>query len=359
MAELGCSLTMARGPRWPNRVGLAPMTTRQSHSDGTLSDDELTWLVRRARGGFGLVMTCAAHVSRSGQGWPGELGIFSDDHLPGLTRLASALDSEGAVTAVQLHHGGWRADPALVTDRISPWDDPESGARAVRFDEIDLLVAEFVAAARRAEAAGFHGVEVHGGHGYLIAQFLDGEKNRRTDGYGGTLDGRARFLFEVLSGIRSAVGTGFQVGLRLSPERYGMMLPEAKYLAERVLASDLIDYLDMSLWDVFKTPVETEGDGRTLLDHFAELERGTARLGVAGKVLSARDAQRCLDGGADFVTIGTAAILHHDFAQRAIADVDFESGPLPAPVDWFRRESVSDPFIAYLREIKGSSMFER
>jgi 2,4-dienoyl-CoA reductase-like NADH-dependent reductase (Old Yellow Enzyme family) len=104
-------LTLVRGPAWSNRIALAPMTNRQSHPDGTLSQHELVWLERRALGGFGLVMTCASHVAASGQGWTGQLGIFSDDHLPGLTRLADALRLAGSRSSVQLHHGGRRESP--------------------------------------------------------------------------------------------------------------------------------------------------------------------------------------------------------------------------------------------------------
>ena len=91
MTDLFQPLSLVRGPQWKNRFMLAPLTNLQSHVDGTLSDDEFNWLTYRATGGFGLVMTCAAHVQRVGQGFPGQLGVFSDDHLPGLTRLAAKI----------------------------------------------------------------------------------------------------------------------------------------------------------------------------------------------------------------------------------------------------------------------------
>ena len=88
MNSLFDTVSFAHGPSMPNRFMLAPLTNMQSHPDGTLSDDEKNWLVKRAEGGFGLVMTCAAHVQKRGQGFPGQLGTFSDDHGPGLTGLA-------------------------------------------------------------------------------------------------------------------------------------------------------------------------------------------------------------------------------------------------------------------------------
>ena len=344
-------MTLTRGPQWRNRFALAPMTNRQSATDGTLAEDELDWLVRRAHGGFGLVMTCAAHVSRNGQGWPGELGIFDDVQLPGLTRLADALRAEGAVSCVQLHHGGMRADSTLVEHRVAPWSDPARGVHALTTAEIADLVGDFVAAAVRAESAGFDGVQIHAAHGYLIAQFLDAVRNTRQDGYGGSAEGRSRFLREIVHGVRRHTGADFQVGLRLSPERWGIDLREARELSEQMMVSGFIDYLDVSLWDVAKYPEDVLSDPRSLLDQFTGLPRGDTRLGVAGKILSAADAVRCLDGGADFVSIGTGAILHHDFANRALTDPGFAATAPPVSTEYLLNESVSRTFIDYLTEI--------
>src|ERR1043165_9816244 len=105
MSVLFSPLEFRTGLSAPNRVVLAPMTNKQSHADGSLGDDELRWLCSRADGGFGLVMTCAAHVSKDGQGWPGELGIFDDSLLPGLTTLATALRERGAGSMGPSFHG--------------------------------------------------------------------------------------------------------------------------------------------------------------------------------------------------------------------------------------------------------------
>ena len=102
------------GTQVRNRTVLAAMTNKQSHADGSLGDDELEWLAARARGGFGIVTTCAAHVSPDGQGWDGELGVFDDALLPGLSRLAGALRADGALSLVQIFHGGVRAPSRLT-----------------------------------------------------------------------------------------------------------------------------------------------------------------------------------------------------------------------------------------------------
>ena len=109
MNDLYSSLSFKRGPAMKNRFMLAPLTNWQSHEDGILSDEEFHWLTKRAQGGFGLTMTCAAHVQEIGKGFPGQLGAFGDQHIKGLSRLAEAIRSEGSLANAQLHHAGMRA----------------------------------------------------------------------------------------------------------------------------------------------------------------------------------------------------------------------------------------------------------
>ena len=339
-------VSLAHGPVWGNRYALAPMTNKQSHDDGTLSDTECRWLVARGHGGFGVVKTCAAYVADSGRTWDGQLGIASEHHLPGLTRLAQGLRASGTQSCVQLHHGGLRADPRRAGRLVSPFDDAGTGATAMSSADIQLLVQDYVAAAVRAEQAGFDGVEVHGAHGFVLAQFLD-RRNQRTDGYGGTLEHRMRALLEVLHGIRSATGDGFQVGIRLSPEAKGTPLDEGCEVAQRVLESRFVDFVDMSLFNVHATPHYNDAGG-LLIDAFTSLPRGETVLGVTGHVLSAEDAAWCLAKGADVVGIGVGAILHHDFARRALADCHFRARPQPVSRDILHTELVGPAFLDYL-----------
>src|SRR5271169_6764705 len=110
IAKLFQPLAFARGPAMKNRFMLAPLTNRQSHPDGRLSDEEFRWLAMRAEGGFGFTMTCASYVQARGQGFAGQLGIFGDEHIENLTPLAAAIKANGSVAAMQLHHAGNRAD---------------------------------------------------------------------------------------------------------------------------------------------------------------------------------------------------------------------------------------------------------
>jgi len=338
-------VSFAHGPAMPNRFMLAPLTNQQSHADGTLSDDEFHWLGMRARGGFGLTMTCASHVQAVGQGFAGQLGCFSDEHLPGLTRLAAELNAAGTVSYVQLHHAGNRAPADLIgTEPVCPSDDPSTGARALTTAEVERLVADFVAAARRAERAGFHGVELHGAHGYLICQFLSAELNHRTDQYGGSLENRSRLLFEIIDGIRRECGPDLALAVRLSPERFGMQIAEIEQVYARLVESGAVDLIDMSLWDVNRVP---DGETMSLCDTVASWPRGDVRLGVAGKIHTPADVQDVLDRGVDVVVLGRVAILHHDYPRLA-ADAAFTPRRAPVPASVLAAEGVSPSFVAYL-----------
>jgi 2,4-dienoyl-CoA reductase-like NADH-dependent reductase (Old Yellow Enzyme family) len=354
MTDLFEPLRFTRGPAMKNRFMLAPLTNLQSGADGIMSEDEFRWLTFRATGGFGLVMTCAAHVQRIGQGFPGQLGVWSDAHLPGLTRLAAKIRAEDALSAVQLHHAGIRSPKDLIGEApVGASEDVETGARALSEGEVEQLVEDFVAAAVRAERAGFDGVEIHGAHGYILCAFLSPETNRRTDRWGGSLENRARIVFEIIKGVRARTRPDFQVGLRISPERFGLQFADQLEVARWMLASGDIDYLDMSLWDVFKPPVEQDYAHKPLIDWFAGLPRGKTRLGAAGKLMSGGDVRRVLDHGADFALLGRAAILHHDFPQKVRAEPDFHTIALPVPRAHLQAEGLGPAFVNYMNTWKG------
>ncbi len=354
MSELFEPLALTHGPELKNRLVLAPLTNLQSHPDGTLSDDEFKWLTYRAKGGFALTMTCAAHVQRVGQGFPGQLGVFGDEHLPGLSRLAAKIREYGSIAVAQLHHAGMRSPKDLIGEAPHcPSDNEEFGARALTLAEVEQLRDDFIAAAIRCERAGFEGVELHGAHGYVLAQFLSPEVNQRTDRYGGSLENRARIIHEIIDGVRANIGADFSLGLRLSPERFGLKLAEIVEAARGILADGKIDYLDMSLWDYAKEPMEEAFKGRTLMSYFTELPRGQVRLGCAGKVMTPADAQTCLKRGMDFVFLGRAAILHHDYPQRLAADPDFTPIKTPVSPEHLLAEGLGPSFVKYMTTWKG------
>ena len=354
MTDLFEPLRFKSGAVMKNRFMLAPLTNTQSHADGRLSDDEYRWLTMRAKGGFGITMTCASHVQAAGQGFAGQLGCFSDAHLEGLTRLAAGIRAENSLAMLQLHHAGMRSPKDVIGQQpVCPSEHAETGARALTGGEIEQLKEDFLRAAERADKAGFDGVELHGAHGYILCQFLSPAINQRTDRYGGSLENRARIIFEIIDGIRARCRPGFLLGIRLSPERFDVRLGEILEVAQRLMKEAKIDFLDMSLWDILKQPLEEAFQGRTLMSYFTELERGEVRLCAAGKINTPEDARRCMQAGADFVVLGRAAILHHDFPLRMSEDPGFEPVGLPVTKDYLRSEALGEPFIKYMTGWKG------
>jgi 2,4-dienoyl-CoA reductase-like NADH-dependent reductase (Old Yellow Enzyme family) len=351
--SLFAPLSFSRGPAMKNRFMLAPLTNLQSHPDGRLSDDEFRWLTMRAKGGFGLTMTCAAHVQRQGQGFPGQLGIFDDVHLEGLTRLATAIRAESSVAVVQLHHAGMRSPKDLIGGQpVAPSDHAETGSRGLTTAEVEQATEDFIAAAVRAERAGFDGVELHGAHTYLLCEFLSPTINRRTDRYGGSLENRARIIFDIIKGVRERCRPDFILGLRLSPERFDLDLGEIRDVAAQVLTDGRVDFLDMSLWDINKEPEQAAYKGRGLMSYFTDLKRDGVRLGVAGKIVTPRTAASALEAGCDFVLLGRAAILHHDYPRLA-RNPDFRPAALPVTREHLRAEGLGPAFVDYMNTWKG------
>lgn len=337
-----------------NRFMLAPMTNTMSHEDGTLADDEYNWLVMRAKGGFGMTMTCASHVQPIGQGFPGQLGIFNDKHIKGHTRLAKGIKNEGSLAIIQLHHAGIRSPKELIgCAPVGPSAHEKTGSRALSTEEVKKLRDDFILAGIRSKKSGYDGAEIHGAHGYIICQFLSEKYNRRTDEYGGTLENRSRLLFEIVDGIRKGCGPDFLLGVRLSPERFGMQLDEIKTVCELLIASEMIDFLDISLWDVFKQPEEEKFSEKSLLAHFAELDYGRVRWTVAGKINSGQDVSRVMQAGVDFVSIGRTGILHFNFPELVRMNSNFKPIELPVSSSYLHGQGLGERFITYMKRWPG------
>lgn len=344
-------LKFACGKSMKNRFMLAPMTNKQSHEDGTLSDDEYHWLMKRAEGEFGMVMTCAAQIQDNGKSWKGQLAISDDKHIPGHLRLTQGIQSYGSLAVIQLHHGGMRAPEEIIGDTpVCPSDHREPDAIAMSLPEVKEARDNFIQAAIRAQKAGYDGVEVHGAHGYLLTQFLSKDINKREDEYGGSLEHRSRIIFEIVDGIREKCGSEFLLGVRLSTERFGMELSEMKMLCQQLIDRGQIDFLDISLWDVFK---DSEEEGLSLMAYFSNLNRKAVKLTVAGKISGGEEVNKVMENGYDFVAIGKSAILHHDFPRKVIAEPTFRPVNPPVSAAYLEKEGLSPTFIEYMSKWKG------
>jgi 2,4-dienoyl-CoA reductase-like NADH-dependent reductase (Old Yellow Enzyme family) len=346
MTDLFAPLAFSSGHTMKNRFMLAPLTNQQSHDDGLLSREEHDWLVLRAKGGFGAVMSAAAYVQPGGKGFEGQFGVDESRFDQALASLASDIKAQDSLAILQLYHAGLRAVPGR--EIVGPSDDADTGGRAMTTAEVEDTIEAFILSAERAKRSGFDGIELHGAHSYILCQFLSAELNRRDDQFGGSLENRARPIRAVIDGIRARCGKNFNLGLRLSPERMQLQTGEMLELAGQLMSEDRLDYLDMSLWDCFKEAEEEQFKGKTLVELFAGVPRGNTKLGVAGQIRSGPSAQQALDQGADFVLIGRAAIAEHDFPEKVHSDAAHEMPAPPFSRDYLEKEGVSAPFLTYL-----------
>jgi 2,4-dienoyl-CoA reductase-like NADH-dependent reductase (Old Yellow Enzyme family) len=350
VSDLFKPLSLLHGPAMRNRFMLAPLTNQQSERDGRASEFDQQWIGQVARGGYGLIQTCATTVEAGGIAFDRQLGIHHDAQLEGLSRMAAAIRQGGGLSAVQLHHAGHRARaqfggvPAPASGTTLP------GIKALTTEEVERIRDSFVAAARRAELAGFDGVALHGAFGWILSEFMSPLLNDRTDRFGGSVENRARLTVEVIEGIRRTCGPAFQIGWRLSVERYGLQLDELREIAAHLFDRELIDYLDLALWDSAQIVQEGTFKGQTMLSVFTTLNRRGVRLGTAGRVMGAQRAAQLLDEGCDFVLIGRAGILKTDFPLQVMADPRYESPQLPVTADFLRTCGLSERFFDYMCE---------
>jgi 2,4-dienoyl-CoA reductase-like NADH-dependent reductase (Old Yellow Enzyme family) len=342
-----------------NRVLLAPITNTQSHDDGTLSDDEFHWLEARAKGGFGGLITAASHVQEVGKSYPGQIGSFSDSHIPGLRRIADMARLNGALSILQLVHGGRRAPSAITgvqpaTASAVKSDFPGAElSRALTEAEIEQIIADFTSAAVRAHKAGMSGVELHGANGYLFTQFLSTASNHREDQWGGSNFNRSRLLRETVAAIRKVVPEGFLVGVRLLAEHSaaerGFDIDET---AEVIgwLSELGVNYIHLSLPSFravsWKYPESTE----TNLHRLAKAVRPGVALVVAGGINVASDAEEALSDGADLVAVAKSAILTPDWPSKVL-ESGFAPKRFPVTEADLVAAGITKGLIRYLRMI--------
>lgn len=314
-------LSLRSGLTLKNRLVVAPMTTYSSYEDGTICEDELPYLHRRARSGFGAVMTAACFVHRTGKAFDGQWGCESDARLPSLRLVADAIHAGGAAAILQIHHGGRQAPSRLCDTPLSasaiPAERPNAETpTAMSLDQIDEIVDAFGQAARRAKEAGFDGVEIHGANTYLLQQFVSPHSNRREDEYG--LD-RNRFSVEVSQAVFAAVGPNYSVGYRFSPEEIetpGIRLSETLSLLDS-LKTMPFDYFHASLRDYRMSSLVGDFDDSILVRLVHHLSGYAPLIGV-GQVKTVDDAEAVLTMGAQLVALGKVAISEPEWPELAL-----------------------------------------
>lgn len=209
-----------------NRVVMTSLLTGLANQNGTVSEELIAFYETRAQGGTGLIITEATQVISGGCHNKFQLGAFSDDHIPGLTKLTECVHSHGTTIFMQLYHPGSQTTNKLTdTELLTPSGLaskalPPQKCRVMTQNDIDFLITAFADAAVRAKKSGFDGVELNAAHGYLLNAFLSPYTNKREDQYGGNIKGRCRLVQEIIVAVRQAVGPHFPITLCVSADEF-------------------------------------------------------------------------------------------------------------------------------------------
>jgi 2,4-dienoyl-CoA reductase (NADPH2) len=308
-----------------NRFVQAPIFTQFASTFGEVDDKLIDYHRARARGGVGLIITENTSIDwEVGRTVGHPIRIDHDRFIGGLSNLVDAVHGEGAKIAVQLHHTG-RQNSQGNTERNEPPLAPTAGItsafgtppRAIEEHEIPGLIDKYVQGARRAVAAGFDAIELHGAHGYLLGQFLSPYTNKRTDRWGGSLENRARFALEVVRGIREQVGAEFPLMYRLSvtePYEGGLSLEDGLAFCE--MLEPYVDALDVSAGNYDTAMILLPMGPPGSLVNYAKAVKARVSIPVIGvgrlTWLFDEMAQAVSNGELDFVALGRAGLADPD-----------------------------------------------
>jgi len=244
--------TEINGMQLSNRFVRSATWEGVAADDGACTPQLIDMMAALAEGGVGLIITSHAYVSPEGQAGPWQLGIYRDELVPGFESMTKAVHDKGGKIVMQLAHAGYFAAAKLIGQTPMAPSAVAGFAKGPRremtAEDIRQMVSAYGAAARRAQQAGFDGVQIHSAHGYLLNQFLSPAFNQRNDQYGGDISNRARALIEVLQSVRSAVGQDYPVLVKMNCQDFidnGLAL-EDSLQAGALLAQHGIDAIELS-----------------------------------------------------------------------------------------------------------------
>jgi len=338
MAKLFSSLII-KNITLKNRIVVSPMC-QYSSQDGFSNDWHLVHLGTRAVGGAGLIFTEATAVSPEGRISPGDLGIWKDEHLDRLTRIADFIHLQGSIAGIQLAHAGRKASCAVPRDGGKQLDEKSGGWQTVAPDEIPFLaedrvpeslskegigkvVSDFKAAAVRALSAGFKVIEIHSAHGYLLHEFLSPISNQRTDEYGGSFENRIRILRQVIDAVKMVWPAENPLFVRISATDWtegGWTIDESVRLAY-ILKDMGVDLIDCSSGGNVHNVKIPAGPGYMV--PFSEAIRKTGILtGAVGFIVDARQAESILqEEKADLVFLAREMLRNPYFALSSAKEL--------------------------------------
>jgi 2,4-dienoyl-CoA reductase-like NADH-dependent reductase (Old Yellow Enzyme family)/thioredoxin reductase len=328
-----------------NRIIMPGMEAALTNEDGSMSERAIRFYEARARGGAAMIIPSSTAIAPEGRVTPFAPGIWNDAVIRGWADLAKAIHKHGSTLVLQLSHGGRQVAPGLEAVAPSAIPSPPlfrvtyatvapkpSVPRELSIAEIEDLIEKFAEGARRAKEAGADGVELHGAHGYLIAQFLSPYSNKRADAYGGTIEGRLKFAVETIKRTREMVGPDFLIQLRLSAEELtpgGLQIRETKVMVPFLVEAGL-DALSVSAGTynldgyhvLVPLPMDPLG---THYDRAAALKEVCSVPVVAvGRIKDPLLAEQILrEDKVDLIAMGRALIADPDLPNKAAAgDLD-------------------------------------
>lgn len=343
-----------RSVRLRNRIVVPPMS-QYSANDGHATDWHLVNVGKFAQGGAGLVFVEGTAVQPGGRVTAGDLGIWSDEHIAGLSRLAGFIRDQDAVPGIQLAHAGrkagmsfpWDGDKPLMASELGAWT-PSIAPSAIPVNDgwripesmgepdFEQVRASFSAAAKRALAAGFRVIEIHAAHGYLLHSFLSPVTNHRSDQYGGSIEGRMRFPLEICEVVRAAWPDDLPLFFRCSATDFvaGGWTGEDTVTLARALKKRGVDVVDCSsggfgdakLPEEFSLVRPPRGLGVHL--PFAErIRRETSMLTMApGLIVSGKQAEQILkDGKVDLIGVARQTLMEPNWPIRAAIELGVDA----------------------------------
>ncbi len=302
-----------------NRIVFPPIGTGWAHPDGTASPEVKKWYQDAAEGGCGMIAVEGSAISPEGKGSRRNLGIYHEKHIDGLRDIAGIIERNGCFAAIQLLHAGGQANPEMTgMEPISPsaMSNRHTGtghaSREMTIHEIDEIREKYIKAASRAVRAGYHAVELHLGHGYLLHEFLSERTNQRKDRYGGNPENRVRFILEIIAGIKQT-SPRLILGARVSGEDYlpGGLSREANQGILPMLQAAGLAYFSVTAGVYETSRVKHEAMQRgEFFKYSKEIKQMVVKpvIGV-GKILNLEVAEEHLrNGDCDLVAIGRGLI---------------------------------------------------
>ncbi|MCW5951199.1 MAG: FAD-dependent oxidoreductase [Propionibacteriaceae bacterium] len=310
-----------------NRMAVAAMVTCYCDDDGMPTEQYIAYHEARAKGGFGLIVTEDYAVDPAGRGfWCA--GLWKDEQVAPHRELTERVHAAGAKVFAQIYHCGRQTASALIgTQPVAPsaLACPAMGEipRALTIEEIHAIIGQFGDTALRAKQAGFDGVEIHGAHGYLIAEFLSAYSNKRTDAYGGTLHNRLRFALEIIADIRAKCGHDYPVSFRISADEYvigGRDIAETIVVCRELEAAG-IDLLHISAGTYESAWAIIPPLGRPyawLADFGAQVKQAVGiPVQLVGRIKDPETAESLLQSGkADLISFARAALADPDLPRK-------------------------------------------